>query len=92
MRHAIEQVTVEKNWSEKALLDGHEWMCGWNKKCYEVVKRRKANRSWEVVVRKGRTKRALRRLSELCIDDATKAQAEQHCRRVLQDFVLGKLR
>lgn len=90
MRHAIEQVTIEKNWTEKTMQDGMEWTCGWNNRCYEIIKRRKSDRTWDVIVRKGRTKKSLRKMSELCLENSTKAQADQHSRRVLQDFVLGR--
>jgi hypothetical protein len=92
MRHAVEQVTMEKNWLEKTVLDEVEWTCGWNRKCYEVVRRARPDRSWDVVVRRRRTRKSLRRISELCVDETTKGKAEEHCRRVLQDFVLGRLR
>ena len=92
MRHAVEQITVEKNWSEKTLQDGIEWTCGWNRRCYEVSRRKTSHDQWQVVVRKGPTRKALRRLSQLCLTDVTKAKAEQHTRRVLQDLVLGRAR
>lgn len=90
MRHAIEQVVIEKNWGEKALHNGYEWTCGWNKRCYEVTRLRRPDGMWNVIVRKGRTRKALRRLSSLCVEAVPKGKAEQHSRRVLQDFVLGK--
>jgi serine/threonine protein kinase len=90
MRHAVEQVKIEKNWSERILMNGVEWTCGWNRKCYEVSRRCGPNNRWEVLVQKGTAKRALRKIGALCRYDTTEAEAERHARRVLQDFVLGK--
>jgi eukaryotic-like serine/threonine-protein kinase len=92
MRHAVEQITVEKNWLEKRMQNGMQWTCGWNRKCYEVSRQKCADDRWQVVVRRGPTKKSMRRLSLLCLADATKSKAEQHTRRVLQDFVLGRAR
>ncbi len=91
MRHALEQVTVEKNWSERRLSNGVEWTSGWDSKCYHVTLLRRRNGVWDVTVQKGQAKHALRRVTSLCLEHATKTKAEQHARRVLQDFVLGKL-
>ena len=90
MRHAIERVTIQKNWAERILQDGVEWSCGWNRKCYEVARRCRPDGKWDVVVRKGPAKRALRRISDLCLEGVNRTKAEQHSRRILQDFVLGK--
>jgi serine/threonine protein kinase len=92
MRHAIERVKIEKVWTEKAFRDRTEWRCGWNKRCYEVVCRRIPGGEWEVIVRKGSSRKELRRLVPLCLRDVSKSRAQQHSRRVLQDFVLGKIR
>jgi serine/threonine protein kinase len=91
MRHAIEKLKTEKNWTEKVLMDGTEWTCGWNKRCYQVVRRSIPGGRWEVVVRKGPSRKALRRVSALCLSGVGKTEAAQHSRRVLQDFVLGRL-
>lgn len=90
MRHALEQITIEKNWSERRLSDGMEWICSWDDKCYNVQRRRTAGGNWDVVVRKGRTRKQLRRVNALCATGLTKTKAEQATRRILQDFVLGK--
>jgi serine/threonine-protein kinase len=92
MRHAIEKVKAEKNWIEKTLSGGVEWTCGWDNRCYEVARRWHPDGTWEVVVRKGQSRKALRRISNLCLESVSKSRAEQHSRRVLQDFVLGRLK
>jgi len=92
MRHALEQVTIEKNWTETLKSNGIEWTSGWDSKCYHVSRIRRANGLWDVTVQKGQAKHLLRRVSDLCLKGATKTKAEQHCRRVLQDFVLGRIK
>lgn len=92
MRHALEQIVVEMNWNERKLPDGFRWTCTWDKKCYEVRRTELPYNKWSVVVRKGSSKVSLRRMNALCRKELSKAKAEQLTRRVLQDFVLGKLR
>ncbi len=92
MRRALEQVTIEKNWSEKILANGLQWTCGWRNKCYEVTRVQGSDEKWTVTVKKGSSKKVLRRVARLCQDGLSRTEAEQRSRRVLQDFVLGKLK
>lgn len=90
MRHALEAVKIEKNWSERTRQDGLEWTCGWNRRCYEISCLKDGSGKWAVTVRKGPSKKQLRRVNALSQSGLSKAKAEQHARRVLQDFVMGK--
>lgn len=63
MRHALEQTTIEKNWSERRLSNGMEWICSWDDKCYNVQRLRMSDGKWDVIVRKGLTRKQLRRVS-----------------------------
>jgi serine/threonine protein kinase len=91
LQREIEGLTVEKNWSERVLQDGVEWSCSWNNRLYEVTRRRRADGRWDVLVRRGPTKTALRRISQLCHEGLSRSEAERRTRRTLQDFVVGKL-
>lgn len=90
MRHALEQISLNMNWKERALSDGIQWISGWNDHCYEVVRRMDRQGRWFVSVRKGQSKTTLRRMARLCLGPSDKTKAEQQTRRVLQDFVLGR--
>jgi len=91
MRHALEQLNICMNWHEKTLSDGTRWVSGWDKKCYEVVRIRASNNKWSITTRKGSSRKKLRRTTALCYNDLTKAKALQITKRVLQDYVLGKV-
>jgi serine/threonine protein kinase len=90
MRHALEAIVIEKNWSERILQNGSQWTCGWNQRCYEVSCFRGVSGKWSVVVRKGPNRKRLRRVGRLSHADLTKEKAKQCACRILQDFVLGK--
>ncbi len=92
MRHALEQVPIEKNWRERVLPEGYEWTCGWNNKCYELRRVHDRDKSWSVTVKRGRSTKALRRMTEFCESGLTRVKADQISRRLLQDFVLGKIK
>jgi eukaryotic-like serine/threonine-protein kinase len=89
LRRALEQVTIEMNWSEQTLPDRTRWVAGWNDRCHEVSLVRGAAGTWSVLVRKGQSKHRLRRVEHLSAVGLPKAKAERAARRVLQDFVLG---
>lgn len=91
MRRALEQITIEKNWTERRLANGREWVCGWNNKCYEVRCEQTSNGDWEVSVRKGPSRKKLRKVTKLCSKGLQAVNAQRCARRILQDFVLGKL-
>lgn len=91
MRRALEQIVIEKNWVERTLSNGSEWVCGWDKKCYEIQCVSDTAGKWHVSVRKGSSRATLRRLTELCKDGLSEEKAKQNARRLLQDFVLGKI-
>jgi len=91
MRHALEQVTISMNWNEQTLSNGTRWASGWDRRCYEVVRMRAASGKWSVETRKGTSKQSLRRVAALCQKDLPKTKAAQTTRRILQDYVLGKI-
>jgi len=92
LRHALEQIVIEKNWIERSLPNGIEWICSWGHVCYEVTRQKEPDDSWVVTVRKGASRAKLRRITRLCAERLTRTKAEQMTRRVLQDFVLGRIK
>jgi serine/threonine protein kinase len=91
MRRALEGLVLEKNWVERRLSNGTEWRCGWDKKCYEVQCTQGPDGKWAVAVKKGPSRFALRRITALCEEELNEVTARKRARRILQDFVLGKL-
>jgi serine/threonine-protein kinase len=92
MRHALERITLQMNWRESMTTIGMRWVCGRDKKCYEVTRSACKENTWSVVYRKGSSKHDLRRVTPLCGKGLSKAKAEQITRRILQDGVLGRLK
>ncbi|MFA5393701.1 MAG: serine/threonine-protein kinase [Candidatus Ratteibacteria bacterium] len=91
MRHALERITLQMNWIESITMDGMRWVCGWNNKCYEVIRSAHKNKTWSVEYKKGNSKHDLRRITPLCGKGMSKTKAEQLTRRILQDGVLERL-
>jgi serine/threonine-protein kinase len=92
MRRAVEQLVIEKNWIERKLTNGTEWRCGWDQKCYEVQCVSNAQGKWGLSVRKGPSRHAMRRVTALCAQDLTIDNARKKTKRILQDYVLGKIK
>ncbi len=92
LRHAVEQLTIIMNWNESQVSNGTQWICGHEKKTYEVGCTKEPNGKWQVVVRKGKRRADLRKDHVLSADNLNKTQAERVASRVLQDYVLGKKR
>jgi serine/threonine protein kinase len=91
MRHALERIPFKMNWNEQRLGNGFRWSSGWNGRCYEVTRVVQSDRTWSVQTRKGPSANALRRINRLCAHSLSKAEAERMTRRILQDYVLGRL-
>lgn len=91
MRRSLEAITLEKNWKERVLTNGIEWICGWDNRCYEVQLTTSAPKTFDVTVRIGPSKNSLRRKTSLCRYGLSERNAQRFARRTLQDFVLGKL-
>ena len=91
MRHALEQVSICMNWNEQILSNGMRWTSGWDYRCHEVVRTRAPNGKWSVETRKGSSRQSLRRVTSFCHKGLSKAKAAQTTRRILQDYVLGRI-
>jgi serine/threonine protein kinase len=91
MRRSLERLTLQKNWRQRSFPHGIEWTCSWDNRYYEIRRERSPSQKWNVTVRRGATKKTARRITTLCAQALTRAQAEQRTRRILQDFVLGRL-
>ncbi len=85
-RHAIEAIPVHMNWKERQRLDGMEWR-GAGGGRFATIRLREGS----VIVRKGTSKDTLRKCNALCLE-SDPHEAERHARRILQDFVLGRLK
>jgi len=90
MRRAIEKIDIKMNWQERATSDGVVWMSQNGTTCYELARITKGD-VVEILVRKGKSKSSLMRIKSLCADNLFQAKAKQQSRRLLQDFVLGKI-
>jgi eukaryotic-like serine/threonine-protein kinase len=88
MRHALEQITIQMNWHEQLLTNGVRWVSAW----YEVMRVVGSDKKWNVETRKGKSKKALRKVASLCRSGLTATEAEKVSRRILQDHVLGRLK
>ncbi len=91
MRHAIEQLNVYRNWNEKRLQNGYRWSSGLAKSCYEVEKIKVDQTNWKIETKKGRTKTNLKRITKLCFRNLSQKKADIETRKILQNFVSGKI-
>jgi len=92
MRHALEQVPFHMNWNEQTLTNGIRWTSRSGNRSYEVTRITGRDKTWSVQTRKGHYGKELRRVKTLCRETLTKAKAEQMTKRILQDYVLGRLK
>jgi eukaryotic-like serine/threonine-protein kinase len=91
MRHAVESLKARVNWQERRLSNGFLWTAAHDGRCVAVTLVQRSRKLWEVEVRKGRSKNMLRRVGSLCGPPSAPADAASRARRILQDFVLGRL-
>ncbi len=91
MRHALEQVKTYINWFEQRLPNGMKWFCG-QEKCYEVERIDTGHDVCRITVRRGIEKSNLRRVSDLCFNKLKKEVGERKTKKILQNFVTGRLK
>jgi serine/threonine protein kinase len=91
MRRALEHLKIEMNWQEIKLQNGIQWRCGWGHRCYEVTRLQEPDSRWSIITKKGSSKKSLRRTLALCKYSISKSEAIQFSKRILKDFVLGRL-
>ena len=92
LRHALERLELNMNWNETVLSQGKRWSAGWDHRTIEVERIQVIGKGWSVSLKKGPYRKKLRRLSQYCHEGLPKDKAEKISRRILQDFVLGKLK
>jgi serine/threonine protein kinase len=90
MRRALEQVKIEKNWSERLLENGIKWSCGWDDRCYEVERIKISDDKWTVNTKKGSSKYCLRAIGKLCFKNIPQKEALKKASKILQGFVSGE--
>ena len=91
MRHALEKIEFFMNWQEQLFSNRIKWIGSWNHRCYEVERGKLSSNRWYVKVSKGKSKQLLRQLTKHCYNELNKSNAEKVTKRILQDFVLGKI-
>ncbi len=93
MRHALERQAFFVDWSEAVSQHMTKWTGAANgSRHYEVVKSRTTDRKWVITTRQGASPATLRRMNKLCYLDMRRQDADRRARRILQDFVVGRIR
>ncbi len=92
MRHALEQVFINKNWAEKALPNGIKWTCSWKEDKYYEITKTLMDKKWSIIVKRGTSKVTARNDNKLSKSNLIKKEADSLAKRLLQDFVTGKLK
>ena len=92
MRHAIEGQVLEVGWAESVAPNKASWKgVDSTDRHIEVTKSQQANLKWSVVTRRGSSQTRLRKIGALCFSDMRKQDVDKKARRILQDFVLGRV-
>lgn len=92
MRHALEQVALNINWSEHLQTNGIEWKTSHNKEVYQVKRFKNKKGTWDVEVKKGKSLAELRKVNKYCLENESLKKAIQHTKNILQGLVSGKLK
>ena len=91
MRRAIERIVVYIDWEEDIFPTGTRWQ-GKNDRFHEVwLDHDPSTMTWGVEVKKGINNSSLRRVTNLCQDRMSKADAVKFAAKIMQDHVSGKV-
>ncbi len=91
MRHALEKVRTDISWKEERMPNGIVWISRTNGLSYAIRRVHDDKNQWSVEVKKGKSKNNLRRVSAYCHYNLSNQEAKQKAKKILQDFVLGKI-
>jgi serine/threonine-protein kinase len=92
LRHALEGLKVFMTWHENALPNGVRWTSGHLNRCFEVTRQKTGVNEWTVELKKGKSKSNLRRVGNCCSVALKEVDARRTTSRILQDYVLGRLK
>ncbi len=92
MRRKLESLQVVVNWNERRFVDKIRWKASHNSVCYQVELCKIRNGSWEVLVKKGRGLKNLKRVNSYCYTNVNKNKAEIYAKKALQDICVGKFK
>lgn len=92
MRRALERINILYNWDESEYDMYTAWRSCKNNKITDVTLTQisKAGK-YSICVKSGNPTNKLRTIKRLCCDGLSRAKAIQKCKRILQNFVSGKL-
>lgn len=92
MRRALERVKIHINWNECLLPNnGKRWRSGWDKKCFAVERVQTELNKWQIITKKGSSKRSLRSIKKLCFKNLSQKEAIKKSSKILQDYVNGNI-
>ena len=90
-RKALEKLQLTVDWNESILAARTVWTGSNGSKSFEVELYRQLKGECEITVRQCAKSASSRRVSNLCSIHKSSSSAEKAVRRVLQNFVLGRL-
>jgi eukaryotic-like serine/threonine-protein kinase len=92
MRHALGLLSACVNWNEVLVANGTRWSSGQASRCVEVSREKTSEGKWLVEVKKGRSRKSLRRVNPLRVMSSSESEAKKATQKLLQHFVLGRLK
>ncbi len=90
MRHALENLNLDCNWVENQLTNGIRWRSSQKGKLIQLLKTKNNDKTWNIELSQGKDKISLRKKNAFYQKNISKKEADQNCKRILQDYVLGK--
>lgn len=90
MRHALEQQAFQINWVENVTGNSVIWQGVDLMGIHHIIEKTlEFSGGWNIETRRG-SKLSLRRVGKYCFSGLSKTDADQKCRKLLQDYVTGK--
>jgi serine/threonine protein kinase len=85
-RHALEKAIPERDWEERTLPNGSEWVGETPSDLVQIQLLRVSWGNWSVSTRVGKTRKTLRSAKRYCFSGLTHVQAEIQARAVLRRY------
>jgi serine/threonine protein kinase len=90
MRHALEQVKIHTDWTERVVSNSRIWQAQKNNMIIQLSRVKLKPNRWLIETKKGRDINSLRRINRHCFNVNSKANGIKFTKKLLQDFVNGR--
>ncbi len=87
MKRALERITIGENWNEQDVPCGKKWCTSGKNGYCEIERICITTQRWKIITKKGKSKKSLRSIRNLCFDNLSEKEAIRNTGKILQNKI-----